>query len=79
MKRYVEKKCLFISQVNKSSILKVEKSIQVAENTIDNLNKEKKVLTDLWAIWNFKITQVKPIKQQRQIIEEQLKIVSNFF
>lgn len=79
MKRYVEKKCLVISQVNESSILKVEKSIQVAEDTIDNLNKEKKVLTDLWAIWNFKITQVKPIKQQCQIIDEQLKTVSNFF
>ncbi|KFO86634.1 Coiled-coil domain-containing protein 141, partial [Buceros rhinoceros silvestris] len=62
-----------VNVINESSILKVEKSIQVAEDTIDNLNKEKKVLTDLWAIWNFKITQVKPIKQQCQIIEEQLK------
>lgn len=68
--------CLFICQVNKSLILKVEKSVQVTEDIIVNLSKEKKELTDLWAIWNFKITQVKPIKQQYQIFKEQLKIVS---
>lgn len=68
--------CLFICQVNKNLILKVEKSVRVAEDVIVNLSKEKKDLTDLWAIWNFKITQVKPVKQQYQIFKEQLKIVS---
>lgn len=68
--------CLFICQVNESLILEVEKSIKVAEDIIINLNKERKELTDLWAIWNFKITQAKPIKQQCQIFKEQLKIVS---
>lgn len=68
--------CLFICQVNERLILEVEKSIKVTEDIIINLNKERKELTDLWAIWNFKITQIKPIKQQYQIFKEQLKIVS---
>lgn len=68
--------CLFICQVNESLILEVEKSIKVTEDIIINLNTERKELTDLWAIWNFKITQAKPIKQQCQIFKEQLKIVS---
>lgn len=72
----MEKKCIFICQVNQRLILEVEKSIKVTEDIINNLNKERKELTDLWAIWNFKITQVKPIKQQCQIFKEQLKIVS---
>lgn len=63
--------------VNKSLILKVEKSVRVTEDIIVNLSKEKKELTDLWAIWNFKIAQVKPIKQQCRIFEEQLKITTH--
>ncbi|XP_062496617.1 coiled-coil domain-containing protein 141 isoform X1 [Pezoporus occidentalis] len=66
-----------IKMVNKSLILKVEKSVRVTEDVIVNLSKEKKELTDLWAIWNFKITQVKPIKQQHQIFKEQLKITTH--
>lgn len=69
-------KCLFIFQVNQSLILEVEKSIKVTEDIIINLKKERKELSDLWALWNFKITQVKPIKQQCQIFKEQLRIVS---
>ncbi|XP_030342540.1 coiled-coil domain-containing protein 141 isoform X3 [Strigops habroptila] len=66
-----------INMVNKSLILKIEKSIRVTEDVIVNLSKEKKELTDLWAIWNFKITQVKPVKQQYQIFKEQLKITTH--
>ncbi|KAM9548076.1 coiled-coil domain-containing protein 141 isoform 3-T3 [Guaruba guarouba] len=72
--------CIFlnlIKMVNKSLILKVEKSVRVTEDIIVNLSREKKELTDLWAIWNFKITQVKPIKQQYQIFKEQLKITTH--
>ncbi|KAM4777095.1 coiled-coil domain-containing protein 141 isoform 4-T4 [Cyanocitta cristata] len=65
-----------VNVVNESLILEVEKSIKVTEDIIINLNKERKELTDLWAIWNFKITQVKPIKQQCQIFKEQLKITT---
>ncbi|KAM7049074.1 coiled-coil domain-containing protein 141 isoform 4-T4 [Acridotheres tristis] len=65
-----------INVVNQRLILEVEKSIKVTEDIIINLNKERKELTDLWAIWNFKITQVKPIKQQCQIFKEQLKITT---
>ncbi|KAM9010228.1 coiled-coil domain-containing protein 141 isoform 3-T3 [Ara ararauna] len=72
--------CIFlnlIKMVNKSLILKVEKSVRVTEDIIVNLSREKKELTDLWATWNFKITQVKPIKQQYQIFKEQLKITTH--
>ncbi|KAM6396915.1 coiled-coil domain-containing protein 141 isoform 2-T2 [Pluvialis apricaria] len=65
-----------ISMVNESLILKVEKTVQVTEDIIVNLSKEKKELTDLWAIWNFKITQVKPIKQKCRIFKEQLKMTT---
>lgn len=70
------KKSLFICQVNESLVLKAEKSVRVTEDIIANLSKEKKELTNLWAIWNFQITQVKPVKQQCQIFKEQLKNVS---
>ncbi|KAM9629164.1 coiled-coil domain-containing protein 141 isoform 5-T7 [Morphnus guianensis] len=66
-----------VNMVNKSLILKVEKSVRVTEDIIVNLSKEKKELTDLWAIWNFKIAQVKPIKQQCWIFKEQLKITTH--
>ncbi|XP_056352634.1 coiled-coil domain-containing protein 141 [Oenanthe melanoleuca] len=65
-----------VNVVNQRLILEVEKSIKVTEDIIINLNKERKELTDLWAIWNFKITQLKPIKQQCQIFKEQLKITT---
>uniref|UniRef100_A0A8V1A5N3 Coiled-coil domain containing 141 n=1 Tax=Gallus gallus TaxID=9031 RepID=A0A8V1A5N3_CHICK len=61
-----------VNTVNEGLILKVQKSVQVIEETIINLSKEMKELTDLWAVWNFKINQVKPIKQQCWILEEQL-------
>lgn len=67
---------LFICQANESLILKAEKTVQVTEDTIIKLSKGKKELTDLWAIWNFKINQVKPIKQQCLIFKEQLTKVS---
>ncbi|XP_066178828.1 coiled-coil domain-containing protein 141 isoform X2 [Sylvia atricapilla] len=66
-----------VNVVNQSLILEVEKSIKVTEDIIINLNKERKELSDLWAIWNFKITQVKPIKQQCQIFKEQLRITTH--
>ncbi|XP_056205427.1 coiled-coil domain-containing protein 141 isoform X1 [Falco biarmicus] len=66
-----------VNMVNESLILKIEKSVQVTEDIIADLSKEKKELTNLWAIWNFKITQVKPIKQQCRIFKEQLKITTH--
>ncbi|KFU88609.1 Coiled-coil domain-containing protein 141, partial [Chaetura pelagica] len=68
-----------VNVVNESLILKVEKSVQVTEDIIVNLSKEKKELTDLWAICNFKITQVKPVHQQHQIFKEQLKMTTHGF
>ncbi|XP_074766808.1 coiled-coil domain-containing protein 141 isoform X5 [Athene noctua] len=65
-----------VNMVNENFILNVEKSVEVTEDTIVNLSKEKEELTDLWAIWNFKTTQVKPVKQQCRIFKEQLKITT---
>ncbi|CAN0137881.1 unnamed protein product [Bubo scandiacus] len=65
-----------VNMVNENLILNVEKSVQVTEDIIVNLSKEKEELTDFWAIWNFKITQVKPVKQQCRIFKEQLKITT---
>ncbi|KGL82676.1 Coiled-coil domain-containing protein 141, partial [Tinamus guttatus] len=62
-----------VNMVNKSLIVEVEKSVRVTEDIIIDLSKEKKELTDLWAIWNYKVNQVKPIKQQCWIFKEQLK------
>uniref|UniRef100_A0A8C2YEZ7 Coiled-coil domain containing 141 n=1 Tax=Coturnix japonica TaxID=93934 RepID=A0A8C2YEZ7_COTJA len=59
-------------EVNKGLILKVERSVQIVEETIISLSKEMEKLTDLWSIWNLKINQVKPIKQQCWILKEQL-------
>ncbi|XP_072197997.1 coiled-coil domain-containing protein 141 [Excalfactoria chinensis] len=61
-----------VNTVNEGLILKVERSVQIVEETVINLSKEMEELTDLWAIWNFKVSQVKPIKQQCWILEEQL-------
>ncbi|XP_014809969.1 PREDICTED: coiled-coil domain-containing protein 141 isoform X2 [Calidris pugnax] len=66
-----------VDMVNKSLILKAENSVRVTEDIIVNLSKEKRELTDLWAIWNVKITQVKPIKQKCRIFKEQLKITNH--
>ncbi|XP_075612659.1 coiled-coil domain-containing protein 141 isoform X2 [Balearica regulorum gibbericeps] len=62
-----------VNMVNESLISNVEKSVQLTEGIIVNLSKEKKELTDLWPIWNFKITQLKPVNQQCWIFKEQLK------
>ncbi|XP_069717127.1 coiled-coil domain-containing protein 141 isoform X2 [Phaenicophaeus curvirostris] len=72
--------CNFLNLVNMANetlILKAEETVHLTEDIIVNLSKEKKELTDLWAIWNFKITEVKPIKQQCQIFKEQLKITTH--
>ncbi|XP_015723861.1 coiled-coil domain-containing protein 141 isoform X5 [Coturnix japonica] len=61
-----------VNMVNKGLILKVERSVQIVEETIISLSKEMEKLTDLWSIWNLKINQVKPIKQQCWILKEQL-------
>ncbi|XP_051479890.1 coiled-coil domain-containing protein 141 [Apus apus] len=68
-----------VNVVNESLIVKVEKSVRVTEDIIVNLSKEKKELTDLWAIWNFKITQVKPVQEQHQIFKEQLEMTTHGF
>ncbi|XP_059676159.1 coiled-coil domain-containing protein 141 isoform X2 [Gavia stellata] len=66
-----------VNMVNDSLTLKVEKSVRVTEDIILNLSKEKKELTDLWAIRNFEITQVKPVKQQCWLFKEQLKTTTH--
>ncbi|XP_065416900.1 coiled-coil domain-containing protein 141 isoform X7 [Chrysemys picta bellii] len=62
-----------LNMVNKNFILKLENVVQVTEDTIDKLNKEKEELTDLWTTWKLHINQEKSIKQQCWKFKEQFK------
>ncbi|XP_037768912.1 coiled-coil domain-containing protein 141 isoform X5 [Chelonia mydas] len=62
-----------LNMVNKNLILKLENVVQVTEDTIDKLNKEKEELTHLWTTWKLHINQVKSIKQKCWKFKEQFK------
>uniref|UniRef100_A0A8C3H5S9 Coiled-coil domain-containing protein 141 n=1 Tax=Chrysemys picta bellii TaxID=8478 RepID=A0A8C3H5S9_CHRPI len=68
-----------LNMVNKNFILKLENVVQVTEDTIDKLNKEKEELTDLWTTWKLHINQEKSIKQQCWKFKEQFKKVSETY
>ncbi|XP_043361347.1 coiled-coil domain-containing protein 141 isoform X5 [Dermochelys coriacea] len=62
-----------LNMVNENLILKLENVVQVTEDTIDKLNKEKEELTQLWTTWKLHINQVKSIKQKCWKFKEQFK------
>ncbi|XP_053900466.1 coiled-coil domain-containing protein 141 isoform X3 [Malaclemys terrapin pileata] len=62
-----------LNMVNKNFILKLENVVQVTEDTIDKLNREKEELTDLWTTWKLHVNQEKSIKQQCWKFKEQFK------
>ncbi|XP_042300797.1 coiled-coil domain-containing protein 141 isoform X1 [Sceloporus undulatus] len=62
-----------VNMVNKNLILNVESVVQVTEDTIDILNKEKEELTRLWASWKLNMNQVESIKQQCGKFNEQFQ------
>ncbi|KAJ7345580.1 hypothetical protein JRQ81_001530 [Phrynocephalus forsythii] len=62
-----------VKMVNDNLILNVENVVQVTENTIGILSKEKEELTRLWTAWKLNMDQVKSIKQQCGKFNEQFK------
>lgn len=62
--------------MNENLILNVENVVQVTEQAIAVLNKEKEELTCLWTTWKLNMSQVKSIKEQCGKFNEQFKTVS---
>uniref|UniRef100_A0ACB8G036 Uncharacterized protein n=1 Tax=Sphaerodactylus townsendi TaxID=933632 RepID=A0ACB8G036_9SAUR len=60
-------------RVNENLILNVENVVQVTEQAIAVLNKEKEELTSLWTSWKLNMSQVKSIKEQCGKFNEQFK------
>jgi hypothetical protein len=55
--------------------LNVRAAISVVEKTMEELNKKKMDLSDLWTSWQLHVNQVKSIKKQWKKCKEQLKKV----
>ncbi|XP_075789842.1 coiled-coil domain-containing protein 141 isoform X3 [Pelodiscus sinensis] len=62
-----------LNMVNKNIIFQMENVMQITEDIIDKLNKEKEELIDLWTTWRLHINQGKSIKQQCCKFKEQFK------
>ncbi|XP_048342044.1 coiled-coil domain-containing protein 141 isoform X2 [Sphaerodactylus townsendi] len=62
-----------VNMVNENLILNVENVVQVTEQAIAVLNKEKEELTSLWTSWKLNMSQVKSIKEQCGKFNEQFK------
>ncbi|XP_075465049.1 coiled-coil domain-containing protein 141 isoform X1 [Ascaphus truei] len=65
-----------IKMMNKNTILK-DRHVQTVENTMDNLNKERTEVTNLWSTWQLRLNQVNATKQQWRTIKEQLRSATN--
>lgn len=62
-------------QVSEDLNLNVRVAIGVVEKTMEELNKKKMDLSDLWTSWQLHVSQVKSIKKQWKKYKEQLKQV----
>ncbi|XP_077175687.1 coiled-coil domain-containing protein 141 isoform X2 [Paroedura picta] len=62
-----------VNMVNENLILNVENVVQVTQQAIAVLNKEKEELTCLWTTWKLNLSQVKSIKDQCGKFNEQFK------
>lgn len=62
-------------QVSEDLNLNVRVAIGVVEKTMEELNKKKMDLSDLWTSWQLHVSQVKSIKKQWKKYKEQLKKV----
>ncbi|XP_054827123.1 coiled-coil domain-containing protein 141 [Eublepharis macularius] len=62
-----------VNMVNENLILNVENVVQVTEQAIAILNKEKEELACLWTTWKLNMSQVKSIKEQCGKFNEQFK------
>ncbi|XP_025072315.1 coiled-coil domain-containing protein 141 isoform X8 [Alligator sinensis] len=62
-----------VNMVNENLILKSGNVVGVTKEALDNLNKVKEDLTEIWTTWKLQINQVKSIKQQSWKLKEQFK------
>ncbi|XP_035264086.1 coiled-coil domain-containing protein 141 isoform X1 [Anguilla anguilla] len=61
------------NMVSGNLTLNVKSAVRVVENTLDDLNKKKANLMDLWTSWQLHISQIKSVKKQWKKFKEQLK------
>uniref|UniRef100_A0A8C7SFJ8 Coiled-coil domain containing 141 n=1 Tax=Oncorhynchus mykiss TaxID=8022 RepID=A0A8C7SFJ8_ONCMY len=61
------------NMVSEDLNLNVRAAISVVEKTMEELNKKKMDLSDLWTSWQLHVNQVKSIKKQWKKYKEQLK------
>ncbi|KAJ8352190.1 hypothetical protein SKAU_G00236660 [Synaphobranchus kaupii] len=61
------------NMVSGTLTLNVKSAVRVVENTLDDLNKKKTNLMDLWTSWQLHINQIKSVKKQWKKFKEQLK------
>ncbi|KAM9305704.1 coiled-coil domain-containing protein 141 [Gastrophryne carolinensis] len=71
--------CLnIIKLMSKNRILK-DKHVQTVEDAMDNLNKEKAEITNLWSAWQKRVKQANSCKLQWRTIKDQLALASSRF
>ncbi|XP_070979938.1 coiled-coil domain-containing protein 141-like isoform X2 [Oncorhynchus clarkii lewisi] len=63
----------FSNMVSENLNLNVRAAIGVVEKTMEELNKKKVDLSDLWTSWQLHVSQVKSVKKQWMKYKEQLK------
>ncbi|KAG7464078.1 hypothetical protein MATL_G00183460 [Megalops atlanticus] len=61
------------NMVSENLSLNLKAAVTVVENTLDDLNKKKASLTDMWTSWQLHVSQMKSVKKQWKKFKEQLK------
>ncbi|KAI1898253.1 hypothetical protein AGOR_G00070430 [Albula goreensis] len=61
------------NMVSENLTLNLKSAVSVVEKTLEDLNKKKANLTDLWTSWQLHISQIKSVKKQWKKFKEQLK------
>ncbi|XP_067891622.1 coiled-coil domain-containing protein 141 [Heterodontus francisci] len=62
-----------VNMRNESLNLNLKKSVNIVENTIDQLNKRKLALTDQWTSFQLHLNQIQSAKKQWKKFKEQIK------
>ncbi|XP_072435216.1 coiled-coil domain-containing protein 141 isoform X1 [Chiloscyllium punctatum] len=62
-----------VNMRNESLNLNLQQSVNVIENTIDQLNKRKLALTDQWTNYQLELNQIQSVKKQWKKFKEQFK------
>ncbi|XP_022520093.2 coiled-coil domain-containing protein 141 isoform X2 [Astyanax mexicanus] len=65
------------NMVSESLSLNVKAATSVVEKTMENLNRKKSELTDLWTSWQLQYSQMKSVKKQWKKFKDQIKKVVN--